>query len=267
MSLSATPYIDNAVIVLKQCLCMEPQWLYLDVWAHVSGGAGALKLYWYDGGWQGACNVGNGTEAYNICSIPYASSAVALVLYHNGVEVDGIEIWGVGPRNATCSATPMIYVLNWTTTYQRSTAVLTLRSIMFNTIAAVFHSNNYTISKTLSIRGLNPCDDYVIKLVFHMAAPSPWKVEIVGNMSNAPATITVTTTKTSTITAAEVITSTAIKAVAETAIRPVTVTETYTVTETKIVREADPQSVYIAALGVFALIIALAIFIVAYLRK
>ncbi|WP_181933405.1 hypothetical protein [Pyrobaculum aerophilum] len=46
-----------------------------------------------------------------------------------------------------------------------------------------------------------------------------------------------------------------------------TVTETYTVTETKIVREADPQSVYIAALGVFALIIALAIFIVAYLRK
>src|SRR2546427_60174 len=133
MSLSATPYIDNAVIVLKRCLCMEPQWLYLDVWAHVSGGAGA---------WQGACNVGNGTEAYNICSIPYASSAVALVLYHNGVEVDRIEIWGVGPRNATCSATPMIYVLNRTTSYQRSTAVLTLRSITFNTIAAVFHSNN-----------------------------------------------------------------------------------------------------------------------------
>ncbi|MEM4652353.1 MAG: hypothetical protein QW086_11125, partial [Pyrobaculum sp.] len=127
-SLSAA-YVDKIYISLRQCLCLEPQWLYLDVKAHISSTGDSplnLTLQWFDGGWGGACLLGPGPDVYNICSVPRSSSAVALTLYQNGREVDRVEIWGLRPANASCVAVPELCVLNKTTQYESPLAVVTV---------------------------------------------------------------------------------------------------------------------------------------------
>jgi hypothetical protein len=51
-SLSAA-YVDKTHISLRQRLCLEPQWLYLEVKAHISSTGDSLlnlTLQWFDGG-------------------------------------------------------------------------------------------------------------------------------------------------------------------------------------------------------------------------
>ncbi|ACB39773.1 hypothetical protein [Pyrobaculum neutrophilum] len=265
--LATAGYIDRASISLRQCLCMAPQWLYLDVYAHVWGPPADIKLYWYDGGWRGPCDVGRGVEAYNICSVPYGASAVALALYEGGREVDRIEVWGVKPGNYTCSAAPDLRVLNRTTSAYPPLVVVTLRSTAMGTLAVYFQTANFTAARALSIRGLNPCDDYVVKLYYY-GVSTPWRIRAEGNYTpvatvthTATVTATVTTPVTVTYTTAYTSTATATVTARETA----TVTQVYTVTE--YVREVDPRSVFLAFLGVGMLALALIFFILADRRR
>ena len=206
-SLSAA-YVDKIYISLRQCLCLEPQWLYLDVKAHISSTGDSplnLTLQWFDGGWGGACLLGPGPDVYNICSVPRSSSAVALTLYQNGREVNRVEIWGLRPANASCVAAPELRVVNKTTLYEPPLAVVAIKSTMVRNMTAYFQASGYTAARTISIRGLNPCDDYVVKLFYYLPSPSPWRITIYGDLATVSTT---TETVTTTATATRVITST-----------------------------------------------------------
>jgi hypothetical protein len=74
---------------------------------------------------------------------------VTLTLYQNGRGVDRVEIWGLRPVNASCVAVPELRVLNKTTQYEPPLAV-------------IFQASGYTATRSISIRGLNPCGDYVV---------------------------------------------------------------------------------------------------------
>jgi hypothetical protein len=277
-SLSAA-YVDKIYISLRQCLCLEPQWLYLDVKAHISSTGDSplnLTLQWFDGGWGGACLLGPGPDVYNICSVPRSSSAVALVLYQNGREVDRVEIWGLRPVNASCVAVPELRVLNKTTQYEPPLAVVTVKSTMVRNMTAYFQASGYTAARSISIRGLNPCDDYVVKLFYYLPSPSPWRIAIYGDLTTV---LTTTETVTTTATATKVVTSTVTveKTTTATVTTTVTITETraeehtatvtHTVTGVEVVREVDLRGVVLAFLGVAMLGVSLIIFIISEKRR
>ena len=149
-SLSAA-YVDKIYISLRQCLCLEPQWLYPDVKAHISSTGNSplnLTLQWFDGGWGGACLPGPGPDVYNICSVPRSSTAVALTLYQNGREIDCVEIWGLRPANASYVAVPELRVLNKTTQYEPPLAVVAVKSTMVRNMTAYFQASGYTAARS-----------------------------------------------------------------------------------------------------------------------
>jgi hypothetical protein len=79
-SLSAA-YMDKIYISLRQCLCLQPQWLYLDVKAHISSTGNSplnLTLQWFDGGWGGACLLGPGLRSTTYAPPLLGCSANAL---------------------------------------------------------------------------------------------------------------------------------------------------------------------------------------------
>jgi hypothetical protein len=137
--------------------------------------------------------------------VPRSSSAVALALYQNGREIDRVEIWGLRPANASCVAVPELRVLNKTTLYEPPLAVVAIKSTMVRNMTAYFQASGYTAARTISIRGLNPCDDYVVKLFYYLPSPSPWRITIYGDLATVSTT---TETVTTTATATRVITST-----------------------------------------------------------
>jgi hypothetical protein len=105
--------------------------------------------------------------------VPLSSSAVALTLYQNGLEIDRVEIWGLRPVNASCVAVPELRVLNKATRYEPPLAVVAVKSTMVLNLTACFQASGYTAARSVSIRELNPCDDYVAKLFYYLPSPSP----------------------------------------------------------------------------------------------
>jgi hypothetical protein len=175
-SLSAA-YVDKIYISLRQCLCLEHQWFYLDVKAHISSTGDSplnLTLQWFDRGWGGACLLGQVPDVYNICSVPLSSSAVVPALYQNGREIDRVEIRGLRPVNASCVAAPELRVLSKTTRYEPPLAVVVVKSTMVLNLTAYFQASGHTAARSTSMPGLNPCDDYVVKLFYYLPSPSSW---------------------------------------------------------------------------------------------
>jgi hypothetical protein len=202
--------------------------------------------------------------------VPRSSSAVALALYQNGREIDRVEIWGLRPANASCVAVPELRVLNKTTQYEPPLAVVAVKSTMVRNMTAYFQASGYTAARSISIRGLNPCDDYVIKLFYYLPSPSPWRIAIYGDLATV---LTTTETVTTTATATKVVTSTVTVektttvTITETKAEDHTATVTYTVTGVEVVREVDFRSVVLAFLGVAMLGVSLIIFIVSEKRR
>jgi len=160
---------------------------------------------------------------------------VALTLYQNGREIDRVEIWGLRPVNASCVAVPELRALNETTRYEPPLAVVAIKSTMVRNMTAYFQASGYTAARFISIRGLNPCDDYVIKLFYYLPSPSPWRIAIYGDLA---AVLTTTETVTTTATATKVVTSTVTVEKTTTA----TVEKTTTVTMRLGPRSVRPQS-------------------------
>jgi hypothetical protein len=266
-SLSAA-YVDKIYISLRQRLCLEPQ-----VKAHISSTGDSplnLTLQWFDGGWGGACLLGPGPDVYNMCSVPRSSSAVALTLYQNGLEIDRVEIWGLRPVNASCVAVPELRVLNKTTRYEPPLAVVAVKSTMVLNLTAYFQASGYTAARSISIRGLNPCDDYVIKLFYYLPSPSPWRIAIYGDLATVlttAETVTTTATATKVVTSTVTVEKTTTVTITETRVEEHTATVTYTVTGVEVVREVDFRSVVLAFLGVAMLGVSLIIFIVSEKRR
>jgi hypothetical protein len=210
--------------------------------------------------------------------VPRSSSAVALTLYQNGLEIDRVEIWGLRPVNASCVAVPELRVLNKTTQYEPPLAVVAVKSTMVRNMTAYFQASGYTAARSISIRGLNPCDDYVIKLFYYLPSPSPWRIAIYGDLATV---LTTTETVTTTATATKVVTSTATVektttatvektttvTITETRVEEHTATVTHTVTGVEVVREVDFRSVVLAFLGVAMLGVSLIIFIISEKRR
>lgn len=249
---------------------MAPQWLYLDIWAHINAEPPVgLKLYWYDDSWKGFCNVGNGVEVYNICSVPYGVKAIALSLIQGDREVDRIEIWGIGPANVSCVVTPSLRVINRTSSIEPPMAVVSLKSTMMNNIAVYFQAYNYSVERVISIRNLNPCDDYVIRLYYYGVYP-PWRITAVGNYTPA-ITVTKTETTTSTITVSVPVTTTytytVVQTVTEREVVTATITTTRAYTETVFIREIDFRSIILAFLGVAMFAMSLILFMLAGKRR
>jgi hypothetical protein len=160
---------------------------------------------------------------------------------------------------------PELRVLNKTTQYEPPLAI-------------VFQASGHTAARSISIRGLNPCDDYVIKLFYYLPSPSPWRIAIYGDLATV---LTTTETVTTTATATKVVTSTATVektttatvektttvTITETRAEEHTATVTYTVTDVEVVREVDFRSVVLAFLGVAMLGVSLIIFIISEKRR
>jgi len=193
---------------------------------------------------------------------------VALTLYQNGWEVDRVEIWGLRPANASCVAVPELRVLNKTTQYEPPLAV---KSTMVRNMTVYFQASGYTAARSISIRGLNLCDDYVVKLFYYLPSPSPWRIAIYGDLAAVLTTTeTVTTTATatkkvtSTVTVEKTTTATVEKTttvtITETRVEEHTATVTHTVTGVEEVREVDFRSIVLAFLGVAMLGVSLIIF-------
>ena len=193
---------------------------------------------------------------------------MALTLYQNGWEVDRVEIWGLRPANASCVAVPELRVLNKTTQYEPPLAV---KSTMVRNMTVYFQASGYTAARSISIRGLNLCDDYVVKLFYYLPSPSPWRIAIYGDLAAVLTTTeTVTTTATatkkvtSTVTVEKTTTATVEKTttvtITETRVEEHTATVTHTVTGVEEVREVDFRSIVLAFLGVAMLGVSLIIF-------
>ena len=201
---------------------------------------------------------------------------MVLVLYQNGLEIDHVEIWGLRPVNASCVAVPELRILNKTTQYEPPLAVVAVKSTMVRNMTAYFQASGYTAARSIPIRGLNPCDDYVIKLFYYLPSPSPWRIAIYGDLA---AVLTTTETVTTTATATKVVTSTATVektatatvtttvTITETRVEEHTATATHTVTGVEVVREVDFRSVVLAFLGVAMLGVSLIIFIISKKRR
>jgi len=203
---------------------------------------------------------------------------VALALYQNGREVDRVEIWGLRPVNASCVAVPELRVLNKTTQYEPPLAVVAVKSTMVRNMTVCFQTSGYVAARSISIRRLNPCDDYVVKLFYYLPSPSPWRIAIYGDLATVLTTTeTVTTTATatkvvaSTVTVEKTTTATVEKTttvtITETKAEEHTATVTYTVTGVEVVREVDFRSVVLAFLGVAMLGVSLIIFIISKKRR
>ncbi len=67
---------------------------------------------------------------------------------------------------------PELRVLNKTTLYEPPLAVVAVKSTMVRNMTAFFQASGYTAARSISIRGLNPYDDYVIKLFYYLPSPS-----------------------------------------------------------------------------------------------
>ena len=203
---------------------------------------------------------------------------MALTLYQNGREIDRVEIWGLRPVNASCVAVPELRALNETTRYEPPLAVVAIKSTMVRNMTAYFQASGYTAARFISIRGLNPCDDYVIKLFYYLPSPSPWRIAIYGDLATV---LTTTETVTTTATATKVVTSTVTVektttatvektttvTITETKAEEHTATVTYTVTDVEVVREVDFRGVVLAFLGVAMLGVSLIIFIMGEKRR
>ena len=173
---------------------------------------------------------------------------------------------------------PELRVLNKTTLYEPPLAVVAVKSTMVRNMTVYFQASGYTAARSISIRGLNPCDDYVVKLFYYLPSPSPWRIAIYGDLATVlTSTETVTTTATatkvvtSTVTVEKTTTATVEKTttvtLTETRAEEHTATVTYTVTGVEVVREVGFRSVFLAFLGVAMLGVSLIIFIVSEKRR